>query len=43
MEKNINDLLKELNDLHDKIKENKYRENSEIYSKYALGYYDTLR
>ena len=24
MEKNINDLLKELNDLHDKIKENKY-------------------
>ena len=34
--------IERLSELHDKIKENKYRENMHLYLKYASGYYNLL-
>lgn len=37
-----NELIKKLTDIHESVKNNKYRINHEVYAKYGLGYYDML-
>lgn len=38
----INDYKKQLSELHEKIKNNPFRQDYELYSRYGKGYFDTV-